>query len=101
MPEAIARNPSQTVFHYKGITSPPANWTNWTDLITQFVTHLIQRYTIEEVQTWYFEVWNEPNCGFWSGTYQEYFYLLKVTSEAIHSVNPMLKGTGKFILTKK
>jgi xylan 1,4-beta-xylosidase len=94
MPEALARNPSQTIFHYKGGISPPKNWNDWTTFITQLVTHLVQRYTLEEVSTWYFEVWNEPNCGFWSGTYQEYFNLLKVTSDAIHAINPSLKVGG-------
>jgi len=94
MPEAIAKDPSKTIFHYKGIISPPNQWNNWTNLINQFVTHLIQRYSIEEVRTWYFEVWNEPNCGFWASTYQDYFYLLKITSETIHSIDPTLKVGG-------
>jgi len=49
---------------------------------------------LAEVASWYFEVWNEPNCGFWSGTYQEYFHLLEITSEAIHAINPVLKVGG-------
>jgi len=63
-------------------------------LVTQFVQHMIDRYGINEVSTWFFEVWNEPNCGFWSGTYQEYFYMLKITADTIHAINPNLKVGG-------
>ena len=93
MPEALARNPSATVFHYKGITSPPKDWNAWVVLVQRFVSHLVDRYGLPAVSTWLFEVWNEPNCGFWSGSIQEYFYLLKVTADAVHSVHPSLQGT--------
>uniref|UniRef100_A0A6B2L339 Glycosyl hydrolases family 39 N-terminal catalytic domain-containing protein n=1 Tax=Arcella intermedia TaxID=1963864 RepID=A0A6B2L339_9EUKA len=94
MPQDIAMDPTKTVFHYKGITSPPKDWTAWTGLVKSFVSHLIDRYGLAEVSTWYFEVWNEPNCGFWSGTYQQYFYLLQITEQVIHSISPSLKVGG-------
>lgn len=94
MPEILARDPTKTVFHYKGITSPPKDWSAWSSLVTALAEHLISRYGISEVSEWFFEVWNEPNCGFWSGSIPEYFYLMKVTSEALHAVNPSLKVGG-------
>lgn len=59
MPEDLALNSSETVFHYKGGTSAPANWTQWSIFIQQFASLLVQRYGIDEVAQWKFEVWNE------------------------------------------
>jgi xylan 1,4-beta-xylosidase len=62
MPEALASGNS-TVFHWKGNITPPKNDTEWMNLITALVKHLIERYGIEEVIQFPFEVWNEPNCN--------------------------------------
>jgi xylan 1,4-beta-xylosidase len=48
----------------------------------------------DEIREWYFEVWNEPNCGFWTGSQQDYFHLLKVTSAAIKSVDSRIRVGG-------
>src|SRR5262249_21489650 len=58
MPAVLARDPSQTVFTYHGIISPPADWSQWCDLVYTFVAHLVDRYGIDEVEHWPFEVWN-------------------------------------------
>jgi len=55
---------------------------------------LVDRYGIEEVAQWYFEVWNEPNCGFWNATIPEYWHLMQVSVEAIHSVDARLRVGG-------
>ena len=39
-------------------------------LISAFAGHLVERYGIDEVRNWYFEVWNEPNLDFWAGRSQ-------------------------------
>ena len=39
----------------------------WDELMRAFAQHLVDRYGIDEVAQWYFEVWNEPNIDFWSG----------------------------------
>ncbi len=93
MPTALASG-NQTIFYYKGNITPPADYNQWTDLITSLMTHLVERYGLDEVAQWYFEVWNEPNCGFWSGSQQEYFTLLKHTYQAIKSVSPRLRVGG-------
>ena len=58
-------------FWYQPIVSPPKDWDKWADLITQFAQHLVDRYGIDEVSQWYFEVWNEPNLDFWAGDPKE------------------------------
>jgi xylan 1,4-beta-xylosidase len=58
MPAAIASG-TQTCFHYKGIVEPPRNASDWSALIGAFAEHVVERYGIDEVSQWYFEVWNE------------------------------------------
>jgi len=94
MPEAIASG-KKTVFHYKGNVTPPKDYMYWYDLIKNLVQHLIDRYGLQEVLTWYFECWNEPNLdGFWNGTQAQYFQLLKTTYDAIKSVNSKIAVGG-------
>ncbi|KYQ96902.1 beta-xylosidase-like protein [Tieghemostelium lacteum] len=86
MPTAMASG-NTTIFHYRGNITPPKNYTLWADMIENFLQHLIDRYTMDEVKKWHFEVWNEPNCGFWTGNMTEYYHLLQVTFNAIKSVS--------------
>jgi xylan 1,4-beta-xylosidase len=95
MPAALARDPQETVFTYKGIISPPADWSQWRDLIAALGRHLISRYGIDEVATWAFEVWNEPNLVvFWTGTVEEYLRLYDETAAALKSVDERLLVGG-------
>ena len=66
MPECLASG-KETAFHYKGNITPPADYSKWNNLIRAFIEHLGERYGIEEIRSWFFEVWNEPNLSFfWS-----------------------------------
>ena len=97
MPKALALRPNDNQgFWYKPNPSPPKNYAKWDALITAFAQHLIQRYGIEEVSQWYFEVWNEPNLGFWSGqpSQSSYFELYDHTARALKSVSPRLRVGG-------
>jgi xylan 1,4-beta-xylosidase len=67
MPKKLAARDALHSFWYKQNVSPPKDWNKWDDLITQFTRHLVDRYGIDEVSQWYFEVWNEPNIDFWAG----------------------------------
>ena len=55
-------------FWYKQNVSPPKDYAAWDAMIHAFAQHLIDRYGIDEVAPWKFEVWNEPNIDFWAGT---------------------------------
>ncbi len=95
MPRALAADPEQTVFTYRGIISPPADWAEWRELIAALARHLVERYGIDEVAQWGFEVWNEPNLVvFWSGSQQDYFRLYAETARAVKSVDPRLPVGG-------
>jgi len=96
MPKKLASTPTEFPFWYKPIVTPPKDWSQWGDLISAFSKHLIDRYGIDEVSKWYFEVWNEPNIGFWLGEPKEstYYQLYDVTAQAIKKVNPRLRVGG-------
>ena len=87
MPTALASG-SQTCFWWKGNVTPPKSYDKWADLIRNLALHFTERYGTDEVKTWYFEVWNEPNLNyFWTGSQEDYFKLYKYTAQAIKSVN--------------
>lgn len=88
MPSALASG-KKTIFFYKGNVTQPKSITEWQDFIRAFIKYLIDRYGKEEVDTWYFEVWNEPDLpSFFKGTMEDYYRLYKATVEAIKDVDP-------------
>lgn len=95
MPSALASGP-QTIFWWRGNVTPPKDYKKWADLVRNLVQHFTERYGAEEVKTWYFEVWNEPNLspGFWTGDQQEYFKLYKFAANAVKSVNSAYRVGG-------
>jgi len=94
MPSALASG-SKTLFWWRGNVTPPKDYDKWADLIRNLVLHFTERYGADEVKTWYFEVWNEPNLdGFWAGTQDEYFKLYTYTVKAIKSVNSSYRVGG-------
>jgi xylan 1,4-beta-xylosidase len=96
MPGKLAANQTLQSFWYKPIVSPPKSWERWGGLISNLARHLVDRYGIDEVSQWYFEVWNEPNLDFWAGDPKEetYYQLYDVTARALKSVNPRLRVGG-------
>ena len=96
MPNQLAAAPAPHPFWYKPNVSPPKDWQKWDDLISAFAQFLIQRYGIEEVSSWYFEVWNEPNLDFWAGKPQQstYWQLYDHTARALKKVNQRLRVGG-------
>ncbi|MDE5995383.1 MAG: xylann 1,4-beta-xylosidase [Eubacterium sp.] len=86
MPIKIATVPN-TVFWWQANGCPPTDYDKWHYLVNETVKHLTERYGIDEVKSWYFEVWNEPNLGsFFRGTQEEYFKLYEVSVDAVKSV---------------
>ncbi len=94
MPSALASG-DKTVFHYRANVTPPKDHAKWATLIRKLVAHWVERYGLDEVRQWFFEVWNEPNLdAFGSGSQDEYFMLYRYTVEAIKSVDGALKVGG-------
>jgi xylan 1,4-beta-xylosidase len=93
-PEALATS-QNSIFYWNGNTSHPV-LAGWHDLVTAFIRHIEDRYGMDEVRTWYFEVWNEPNLsGFWEGGDQKaYFELYDLTAKTIKFLDPALRVGG-------
>src|ERR1700687_1744504 len=96
-PKKLASDPNALhPFWYKQNVAPPKDWGKCEQLVETFVRHLVERYGIEEVAQWYFEVWNEPNLDFWAGSPKEatYYELYDRAARAIKRVNSRLRVGG-------
>ena len=83
-------------FFYKPLIVPPEDEQAWADYIRAFVRFLVHRYGAEEVRTWYFEVWNEPDLpgAFFNGSRDEYFRMYEVTARAIKAEDSRIPVGG-------
>jgi xylan 1,4-beta-xylosidase len=96
MPNKLAAASMPHAFWYKPNVSPPRDYGKWDTLIAQLAQHLVDRYGIDEVSQWYFEVWNEPDLDFWGGDPRQatYFELYDHTARALKAVNSRLRVGG-------
>ena len=93
-PEILASG-DKTQFWWKANITPPKDLAQWGALISEFISHLLHRFGKEEIESWHFEVWNEPNLkGFWSGTKTEYFKLYQTSVEAIKKIDSNIPVGG-------
>lgn len=94
MPTAIAEH-KKTVFWWGANGAPPTDYDKWQELVRATTAHWVDRYGIDEVRTWYFECWNEPNLKpFFIGTRSQYLELYKRTAIAVKAVDPSLRIGG-------
>jgi len=98
MPRELASG-DQTVFWWHGNVTPPRSPGEWAELVRATVSHLVDRYGLDEVRTWPIEVWNEPNLpDFWQGAdEQAYHRLYEVTAHAVKEVDAELPVGGPAI----
>ena len=100
MPEALSTHPEPYRHNfpqgsiYTGWAYPPRDYQKWSELVFQFVHHLRERYGDSEVKTWLWEVWNEPDIGYWQGTPQEYFKLYDFSVDAVLRALPEARVGG-------
>lgn len=96
MPKLLAQNPAHGRQLYGSITSKPKDYGAWAEYIKAFIRFLLKRYGREETESWYFEVWNEPDLSglFFQGSKEEYFRLYEVTARAIKEIDPKLRVGG-------
>ena len=104
MPEALSSNPQPYKHNwapgnaynniYTGWAYPPKDYGKWSELVFQWVKHSVQRYGKVEVESWVWELWNEPNIGYWKGTRDEYFKLYDYTADAVKRALPTAKMGG-------
>ena len=74
--------------------NPPKDYKMWGELVRHYVAHLVERYGRQQVSTWYFEVWNEPDISYWHGTPEEYFKLYDYAVAGVRAALPNAKVGG-------
>jgi xylan 1,4-beta-xylosidase len=96
MPNQLAASHALQAFWYRPNVAPPKDWGHWDDLVAAFAQHLVERYGLDEVSQWYFEVWNEPNLDFWAGQPRQetYWELYDNTAKTIKKVSSRLRVGG-------
>ena len=96
MPKALSDKKREGVFFYRPCVDPPADHAAWTAYVQRFLRFLLHRYGAEEVRSWFFEVWNEPDLQvvFFSEDRESYFRLYETTARAIKAVDPALRVGG-------
>jgi xylan 1,4-beta-xylosidase len=100
MPEALSIHPYPYTRNWptpddgQGWSYPPKDYARWGELVRQWVLHSIARYGRREVETWYWEVWNEPDISYWKGTAEEYDRLYDSAAAAVKSTLPAARIGG-------
>ena len=107
MPEALSSHPTPYRHHwqpgdnyndiYTGWSYPPADYAKWGELIYQLGRHVVAKYGREEVDSWYFEVWNEPDIGYWHGTPEEYQKLYDFAADGLKRAVPTARIGGPHV----
>jgi xylan 1,4-beta-xylosidase len=94
MPSALAKGKKQGLRYPNNIT-PPKKMEEWSKFIKKFISFLVEYFGKEEVESWYIEVWNEPDLnGFFHGSQEDYFRLYSATAQAIKEIDPKLRVGG-------
>ena len=117
MPEALSSNPQPYKHSWRpgasykevftGWAYPPNNYNKWRELIYQWAKHCVKRYGKKEVESWWWEVWNEPNIGYWQGTVEEYCKMYDYAADGLRKALPTARiggcditgGGSKFLST--
>jgi len=77
-----------------GWSYPPSDYKKWGELIYQWVRHSVEKYGRQQVDSWYWEVWNEPDISYWHGTPEEYDKLYDYTAAALKRALPSARIGG-------
>jgi xylan 1,4-beta-xylosidase len=104
MPQALSVKPEPYQHHwtpkakydeiYTGWAYPPKDYGKWAELVFQWTRHCVEKYGKAEVEQWWFQLWNEPNIGYWRGTPQEFHKLYDYTADAVKRALPTARVGG-------
>jgi xylan 1,4-beta-xylosidase len=107
MPEALSTMPEPYRHHWKpgmaynpiftGWSYPPKDYDKWRDLVTRWVEHSVEKYGRREVDSWFWEVWNEPDIGYWHGTPEEYQKLYDYAADGLKRALPTARIGGPHV----
>lgn len=103
MPKALSSHPEPYQHDWKpgepyskiftGWAYPPSDYNKWRELVFQWGKHCVERYGKKEVESWYWEVWNEPN-GYWKGTKEEFFKTYDFAVDGLKKALPTARVGG-------
>jgi xylan 1,4-beta-xylosidase len=103
MPEALSTHP-QPYRHtfpdgsiFTGWSYPATDYAKWRELIYQWARHTVAKYGRAEVESWYWEVWNEPDIGYWHGTPEEYQKLYDFAADGLKAALPTARLGGPHV----
>jgi xylan 1,4-beta-xylosidase len=104
MPQAMSTHPEPYRHHwtpqakydsiYLGWTYPPKDYVKWGELCYQWTKHCVEKYGREEVEQWWWQLWNEPNIGYWHGTQEEFYKLYDYSVEGVRRALPSARIGG-------
>jgi xylan 1,4-beta-xylosidase len=104
MPKALSTKPEPYQHHwgprnrydeiFTGWAYPPKDYNKWGDLVFEWTKHCVEKYGRAEVESWYWEVWNEPNIGYWKGTPQEFLKLHDYAIDGVRRALPTARVGG-------
>jgi xylan 1,4-beta-xylosidase len=107
MPEALSTKPTPYRHFWKpgdnyndiytGWAYPPKDYDKWRELIYQWVKHSVERYGQKEVESWWWEVWNEPDIGYWKGTPEEFMKLYDYAADGLKRALPTARIGGPHV----
>jgi xylan 1,4-beta-xylosidase len=107
MPEAMSSKPQPYQHNFKpgvaygsiytGWAHPPKDYAKWSELVFQWVQHSVKKYGRAEVESWWWEVWNEPDIGYWQGTPEEYFKLYDHAAHGLKRALPTARIGGPHV----
>lgn len=100
MPQALSVHPEPYQHTWPkgplgtGWAYPPKDYAKWSELVYQWVRHCVDRYGRKAVESWYWELWNEPDIFYWHGTPEDYFKLYDFTAQAVKRALPTARIGG-------
>jgi xylan 1,4-beta-xylosidase len=104
MPEALSSHPQPYIpvwspgaafdKYYVGWAYPPKDYAKWGELVYQWVHHEVEKHGGDEVASWYWEVWNEPDISYWHGSPDEYDKLYDYAAAAVKRALPRARVGG-------
>jgi xylan 1,4-beta-xylosidase len=104
MPRALSLKPDPYQHHwtpaasyneiFTGWAYPPTDYQKWDELVFQWTKHCVEKYGRAEVESWYWEAWNEPNIGYWRGTPEEFRKLHDYAIDGVRRALPTAKVGG-------
>jgi xylan 1,4-beta-xylosidase len=107
MPEALSTNPHPYRHDWKpglpygriytGWTYPPKDYAKWGALVHEWVKHSVERYGKAEVESWWWEVWNEPDIQYWRGTPEEFQKLYDYAADGLKRALPTARIGGPHV----